>query len=562
MDNIKKLNSKLIDVDNTPILPDIGYYNQNLPLSASGTDNANSNSYKDLKNNVSSNCSGLSNNGIYNTIPPTLNKMQNINKLDVPYYLAKTGQLNYTDLKTTVDNDKTNNGNYDNSSNQIRYLVCQLINARNRVYNPSDFVLMIKNSNLSGIFDKFGKNMVLPLSLIFIITMYFLITGLFSSIDVTANIINIIQNKGDNKSIPYWIGIFIGIIIPMIIIAITYKNVINKSLENLEKENITDDPYGIPEKNKTIDVNIDYTTMILFVLFVYILVAVLFTIKSSSFSNIFYSLSVSFILGLIALLIYVMYYFIPFFSTSDIGKLYLSSPENLELYIDMQNPDEPEDVSQITTNQKQNVLLQKVFLITAIVILIITIIFFASFSKNENGNPFIKGLLGSSAILIIPILWVFNFIIGIQYFYVYPIFLIIIRYFRYVLMMILYLRNGKSNPSYSDDLSKTLNNFQNYSAPWGLIGIEELKVVMGMFGYDNLFSDSIIQSNNNSSNISNNKFISSGLLGFFALDNKSGIAMSILFMIVTLVISGFILFGQVKIQKYFNIDIYSTINKV
>jgi hypothetical protein len=556
MDNIEILNSKIIDVDNIPLVPNIGYYNKNIPYINAEKDNPNTNSYGTIASNIKKNCSGILKEGIYNNIPNELKNIKDIKNIDVPYYLGKIGKLNQADLNTAITNDYNTNSSLTNSANQIKYLVCQLINARNRYYNPSDFAVIMKSSTLSGTFEKFGKKLVLPLSLIFIITMYFLVSGLFSSIDVTSSIINIIQNKGEKTSVSYWLGILIGVLIPITIITITYKYIISNNLKNLEKDNITDNPYGTEDKNKSIDVNIDYTTMSLFVLFIYILIAVLFTINASSFSNIFYSLSVSFILILIAILIYVMYYFIPFFNTADIGKLYSSEQTKLELYVDVQDPLQQSDVSNITTNQTQNTLLQKVFLITGIIILVLAIIFFSVFSKssgNENTffKSFMKGIFGTSAILVVPILWVFNIIIALQYFYVYPIFLIIVRYFRYVLMMILYLKNKKINPSYSDDLSKTLSNFQNYSAPWGLIGIEELKIVMGLFGHDNLFSDSIISSNNNSSNISNNKFISSGLLGFFAQDNKSGIAMSILFMLVTLIISGYILFGIVKIQNFF-----------
>jgi hypothetical protein len=173
--------------------------------------------------------------------------------------------------------------------------------------------------------------------------------------------------------------------------------------------------------------------------------------------------------------------------------------------------------------------------------------------NNDSGisiffKSLIKGFLGSFAILVIPILWVINFTIGLSYFPIYPVLLILLRFIRYIGSSILYVSTKNSPKSgYSDDLLKELDNFKNYTPSWGLLGIEELKTILGMVGYENLFSKSIISENNNSNDLSNNKFISSGLLSFVLENNTGGSFLSALYAILTFVISYIILFVVVKV---------------
>ena len=218
-----------------------------------------------------------------------------------------------------------------------------------------------------------------------------------------------------------------------------------------------------------------------------------------------------------------------------------------------------EDISTISSNQIQDSNTRIIYLITSIFIFIMSIIYFKfgkSFKSESGGvstffKSFFNGLFGSFTILIIPILWVFNFTLGLQYFYLYPIFLIIIRFIRYFGTMILYFSTkNSSKASFSDELIKELDNIKNYSPSWGLIGVQELKTILAMFGYENLFSKSIIPENNNSSNLTNNKFISSGFLPNFLIENNSGgMILSIVITLLTIVISFIILFGITGIQN-------------
>jgi len=331
--------------------------------------------------------------------------------------------------------------------------------------------------------------MKIVLALIFIITMYFLISGFFSSFDIAANIMSLVQKDSD-YSYKYWFGILIGLLVPVLFLTTTYTYQIKQNLNDLLKNEITNNPYGVESTITETSINIDYLTLILYILLIYAFVAVLFTIKKSSFNNLIYTILTGSIFIVLTILIYILYGYIPFFNTTEQGQMLNSGPKPLRLFIDPPSKNTPEDTSDISTNQSEDGTLRKVFLLTVMAVFIITIIYF----YLKISNPFIKGFLGSSAILILPMLWVVNFVIGIQYFYVYPIFLLILRFFRYIIMLLLYVATkDKSISSFSDDLVKQLENFKNFSPSWGLVGVEELKLLLNMMGYENLFSKSIIE---------------------------------------------------------------------
>jgi hypothetical protein len=127
-----------------------------------------------------------------------------------------------------------------------------------------------------------------------------------------------------------------------------------------------------------------------------------------------------------------------------------------------------------------------------------------------------------------------------------------LRFLRYAMMMFIYMSYKDNDQSgLSNDMRKIINNFKNYSASWGLIGVEELKIIMGLNGFDNIFSDYVINGKSNSVDISDNKFVSSGLLGFFVQGNVKGIIVSSIYFILTCIITSIILFGIVNVQKIF-----------
>jgi hypothetical protein len=546
--------SSPINVTGTPTLPNIGYYNNDGSVDASPT-NPNFYTYKTLTDNLTKSCSiDKTANGIYDPSNSSISSSlpSGTAALDVPFYLAKTGVL-LDSLPTAVNNacstDQTT------LTNQIQYLTCQLENVRNRVYNSEDFKLSGGNLSIQSIFKKF-KNLKIFLIIIFLVTMYLVISGFFGSMDLASNVFSIIE-KNSEFTYSYWFGLLIGLALPIIVLCIVYTKIVCKNLQDLEQYEIyneavskEDNPYGVKTKIDSDLKKFDFLTLILFILLIYAFVAVLFTIKKSAFSNLIYTSIIGSILFIISIFIYIMYAYIPFFNTADGNQMMKNEVRPLRLFIEQQD-----DVSNIITNQHEDRKVRKAFFITAVIVFILASIFFIM----KSSNNFVNGLFGSSAILIMPILWVFNFFLAIQYFYIYPIILIVFRFIRYMLMSIIYILSEKSSSmkdSFSDDLVDQLENFKNYSPSWGLIGIDELKLLLNIFGYQNDFSKLIIPENNDGKNISENKFVSSGALGFiFQMiankenTNMNGIIYSIVIMVLTILISIIILFGVSKVNK-------------
>ena len=336
MSNNIIINSESINVSNTPKLPPIGYFNS----SGGQTEGTGFNSYNQLQINLNNSCNNKnfnSNNGLFSSIPTkctdkngntsNCNIPNGTSIVDVPYYLALNGTLN----DNTLNSNQANKDSF-NLTNQIKYLTCQLVNARNRLYDPAIFKISSSGS-IYDIFNKFGSSFRAPLVLLFIITIYYLVSGFFSSFDVTANIINIIQ-KNSYSSVSYWVGLLFGISIPLILISYVYNSITKTNLSELDKYEITNSSSGIQNPIDSNDQNIDYTTLTLFIILIYGFVGVLFTIKKSSFNNYIYTGLIVVILLIISMLLYMLYAYIPFYNTANQSYMFQVSNRPLRLFID------------------------------------------------------------------------------------------------------------------------------------------------------------------------------------------------------------------------------------
>lgn len=530
--------SSPIDIPGGLNLPDIGYYDTNNDGPSTNPDSSGTfTSYTTLNTNLNNVCTTSTDGSTSLVSSPGLYTGDNtaINNLDIPFYLAKTGKLLSSpggDLNNTVIKACTNNPQ--SVTNQIQYLLCQLQACRNRKYDSSN-LSAADPINIFTILSTY-PSLTIPVRIMFIISIFFGIYGFFGSLDVAGNIFSEIEKT--KQDLYYWVGLLIGLALPFILMTYLLKNIICTNLNELEEYNITNNAYGV--KN-TADISssskkIDIATLILFIFLIYAFVAVLFTIKRSNFSNMIYTTLTGIILIIIAIFIYVFYAFIPFFNTADSKNIMKATPRSLNLFITTQT-----DISQITTNQTQDREVRMMFLKMFVVIFVLGCVFFVM----KDSHSLISGFLTSFAILMLPFLLVLNYILVVQYFIAYPIVLLIMRFLRYIMMTVLYMMYSKGKGSgFSDDLVDKLNNFKNYSAPWGLIGVDEFKLFLNVLGHNNIFSKEII-GENNSKNISDNKFVSSGLLAFFVPSrtdsNKSSMILSGATILLTIIISGVVL---------------------
>ena len=544
------MSSSSIQIDGTPSLPNVGYYNEEIPASTPPSTDVNNNSYPNLVSNLKNSCSITnSSQGIYNSAnmthlagyyPP------DTKSLDIPYYLGITGQLKNPStgnldavVKKACETDTTP------LVNQIQYLTCQLDKARNVTYKSSEFPITPGTTSNKDVFNNFPQ-IRSGLVLIFMLSMYFLLHGFFSSMDVGLPIFERIK-ENSATGMKYYIFLFTGLLIPVIILICVYTFVICNNLKDLTKYEITQIPTGvanaIPDEIK----NFDILTLFLFILIIYGFVAILFTIKKSSVGAVMYTAIVGIILFIISIFIYLMYSYIPFFDTASDSNIMNQDSQPLRVFVDNQ-----QEVSEIHTNQGEDKKLRFAFQMTFLIMFFLSVGFLLSKTKSEA----LRGLFASAGILILPLLWVFNVVFALQYFYIYPVVLLGIRFIRYAFMALLFIASEK-NPNlrdgFSDDLAEQLDNFKNYSPSWGLIGVDELKLILNINGYENSFSKSILSTNENGGNLSANKIMSAGIFRFIAQKiglgeaNTKALAYSGIILILTIVISVIYLYAIVKI---------------
>jgi len=529
---------------NVPPLPKTSYYNIN-----SSADSKNSSGrvlYKKINDSCGEILDTKNNPGIFKlkgatTVSSTiggsdipinpLDIPSDIDNNDIPVFLAKSGKLTDENLtKAGVDKQ--------NTRNQIRYMACQLVPSSNSFYDSGKYLITNTNMDLSklkGVFT-FGGIISLFLVIVLIITMFLLINGVFSSMDLVRSIFGKLE-KTNKNTIFYWIGILIGISVPMLVLIIVYVGVVMNNISNLENYEITNDPYPYLSGKQSVGndkKSLDISGIFLFIILIYAFVAVLFTIKKESFSPLFYNMIIIIILVIITVFMYVLYSLVPFFNSADQTQMN-NMTQDLRLFITGPG-------SAIMSNQQDDNSLRMCFAFTFVAVFFLSMVYFSI--KGENS--LLNGIFGSCAILVVPGLWLLNFAIGIQYFFAYPIILVIARFVRYSYMSVLYIMS-ENNPSMKDqfsaDLAEKLTNFKNYSPTWGLLGVDEMKIWLNIHGYENTFSQSILPEETTNANLSSNKYTAGifGVASFMKDSNKSSMLFSICIWILSIIISFIIL---------------------
>ena len=447
--------------------------------------------------------------------------------------IDETCGISSVDVRTSsIDGDVSNNCGTNNGqkkiSNTIKYLLCQLAFSRNRTYDSSEFDVFNSAVSVKDIFDKF-TNIKTVMLLIFLLSIYFLIQGFFSSWDVGSNMMNLIE-ENSSKNLVYYISLGFGVAVPVLILCLYFVREVCGSLESTEEYNITDDIHGIKETINSGFKSLDYTVLGIFLFLIYGLVVGLFVTNKTATGPTMYIIIVSSILFIISIFMYLFYNFIPFFATANINN-YGKEDLDLKLYVDENGTKNP---GQIKSNQLLVQNLQKVFFKTAIVIFVFFMIYIFGSKKLKDtkgtGKDIFSGFFGASAILILPIVWVFNFILATKYFYIYPIVLLGFRFLRYIGMAILYgqyiyaqeygIEGLLAGDFYSDDLKEQLEDFSNYSPSYNLVGVDIIKTCLNIFGYENIFSKQYTDPNK-PNNLGSNRYVIPGIFSYLGKDKNA-----------------------------------------
>jgi hypothetical protein len=520
-----------------PNLPNIQYYNKSAPVK-------NINSEQIFIENMATSCGKVVTNSQNNCLTP--------GNCDFYTESAFNGTLaDNSTIATAVTENPTN------AATQIQYMAVQLARARARNYDSNELNVSYSAISLKEIFKKF-PNLKPFLIVIFFVSLYLLIYGFFSSFDVCINILSNIQN---NVSISYWLGLLVGLLVPFIILTVSFNNVMCNKVVGEDKYDITNVPttdkkINISATNKTLDISI----ITIFLVAIFAFTALLFILKKEQLGDKLYTALICSVFIIISILIYLFYAMTPYFVSAN-QKNILSKEESIKIFIDNLINE-----SKITSNKDVDTKVNGLYIGIVIFIFILALIFFSfktnSSLSNSLGNgflgSFLNGFLGSAAILIIPILWVINYTIGMRYFYIYPILIIVMRFIRYIGMFCLYFMSNSDRYSdmkdnFSPELNEELDNIKDYSPSWSLLGIDILKTYMNMKGLSNEFSKKFVNNNNSQKNIAQDKYFSSLLFFRFLLkdnisENKSILIIPIIILILTGIIGSTILYGVFNVQ--------------
>lgn len=525
---------------NVPVLPNIHYYNKVAPPKSS-------NNEQNFIDTMNTQCpigsGGCLNDGDCDKFT---NDLYNNN------FGTDSKGTKITTLLDDIQNSIKSSGKSPNTqqiANQIQYLTCQVARARARNYDSDKLNVSQSAISLKEVFNKFS-NLKPYLIVIFFVTIYLLIYGFFSSLDVCISILTSINDI----SLSYWLGLLCGLIVPIVILTINFKDVLCSKVVGEDKYDITTNATGTPVSVSAESKTLDYSMITIFIVLIFAFTALLFILKKDVLGDKIYYALVSSIFVIISVFIYLFYSMTPYFVSANQKNILNRKEEPIQIYIDDQ-----QEVSKITSNKDINSKVNKLYISVVLFIFTLAILFFVIRRKGVN-NSFVNGLFGAGALLILPILWVFNYTIGIRYFYIYPVFIIVMRFIRYAGMVLLYMmteRNDELKDNFSDNLLEELDDIKNYTPSWSLIGVDLLKTVMNMNGFNNELSEKVVNNNNSKKNISSDKYFSSLiflrlLLSDNISDNKKGIIYASIILVLTLIFGSIILYGVLNVEDVKN----------
>ena len=406
-------------------------------------------------------------------------------------------------LKRLADNKSTK------ANDQTRFNACQTVMSRSREYN----IAKISGGLFFGMRDLFIKlGSIRPILLIVLaIAVYLLVNGTLASADVGFSIANLISSRS-NASFSYFIGIFLGILIPAIISLVCAKKQIEKTNSKYSSGvDITSNPYGdkVPNSTETTQKN-DIALISIMLGVTYVCIALIYYIMRDKVRTpLTKSVIGTILLLFLAVCVFLIFYWTPIVSygadNPDDAAYGISRP--LRIWVRGGND---KDIRPVMSNKHIDYYLGRFFAIYAIVTIVIAVIYLKMPQRPLNGfgESVVEGIMATCAILTIPILWVFNWYLGMKFFIGYPMFLMIIRFVRYPMYYFLrksYLSSPDLQRAYPH-LRIEFNKPESYTAPWDLMGITLFKNMIKFSPNRLLYSDSIVDPRDGYKDIAGNSY--------------------------------------------------------
>ncbi len=392
-------------------------------------------------------------------------------------------------------------------SSNDQYNACQAVIARTRTYDVSK---MTESGGFYGLKDIFVKlrSLRYVLLIILILSVYLLVNATLASADLGMNIASLIANRS-SPSATFLIGALLGILIPAIISAIMARQQIESTNAKYGTYDISNSPYG--EKvdiNKKKESN-DISLVIGLILIAFICIMIIYaTLRSKSTST---SMKVGITIGmfiLLTIILFLLFYWAPIVSYANDESIDKTYTIHRALKVWLKGEDQS-DISELTSNLHIDRFLRRYFAIYAVIALLVAAFYIVQ--PSSMGTPSIlEGFMASFAIIALPILWIFNWMVGIKLFVIYPMVLMMVRYLRYGLYFL--LRMMYANDARMTHMKAEFDKPENYMAPWDMLGLTIFKYILKLNGGRALYSELFMDGKDGQKDITKNSYTTGHLL--------------------------------------------------
>ena len=196
----------------TTIPPSMGYFDKNKANTA--------NSASTIKSLLQSNCANIDTSNLLTPDNPNQYYDDTISGTITSVCDGEEINPQSTSISSDVNNACSTSQGKDKIANTIKYLVCQLAFARNRTYDSSKFDILNGGMSIQDVFNKFS-NIKIVMYIVFLLSIYFLIQGFFSSFDVATNMMNLVEENA-SKTLIYYVSLGFGIAVPVLILCLFF----------------------------------------------------------------------------------------------------------------------------------------------------------------------------------------------------------------------------------------------------------------------------------------------------------------------------------------------------